>query len=483
MNQAGDHDTHFQGIGDDQESRKDSGPSLVDRIKDRRTLVDYVSRFTELKKAGKEELVGKCPMHEDKSASFHVSPSKQLYHCKGCGRGGNVIQFYAFMNDLGNSEAKIALGKELGVYNERALDGGESLLVSTARLYIDQLKRKDNALQYLKSRGLSSEIIEKFGVGFCWGREVEKLPPELQKVAVGAGIAREEDLKSYMAGRITFPVRDRSGRVAGFGGRLVPSDDYVPRGPKYKNSPESPYFKKSELLYGLYEATHGISRAGFAIAVEGYMDVLGLHQASVNNAVAVMGASTSEAAFKQLWQMTKRVVFCLDPDMAGQSGALRSVMVAAPTMQDGCEISIATLPPGKDPDEYVLENGPDAFLALCAQGIPLAKYLMQQKMHDFDLSTAEGRSKLLVEADAAAGVFASAPYIGQQIMEEARTLCAGSIVEATLRKIELPKELDQREVELAISMLQRLMPQVPRQQGKELIAHIRKTSMFRKPQP
>lgn len=466
------------------EPRKDplKVKTLVERIKDKLSLTDYAARFMELKPAGKGEVVGLCPMHDEKSPSFHINTEKQIYHCKGCGQSGNVIQLFAFMNGLSPMDGKVALGKELGVFNERALDSGESLLRSTARLYIDQLGRKDNALQYLKSRGLTEETIEKFGVGFCWGREVERLSPELQKIAVSAGIAREEDKKGFMAGRITFPIRDRAGRVVGFGGRLVPSDDYVAVGPKYKNSPESEYFKKSELLYGLYEAAAGISRAGFAVAVEGYMDVLGLHQAGVENSFAVMGASTSESAFKQIWQMTSHLVYCLDPDMAGQKGTFRSVMAAAPTMHDGCKITIATLPDGLDPDVYVLKYGPEAFQSLIARGVPLSTYLLQQKLHDYDLSTAEGRASLLVAVDEIAGVFPGAPHISQQIKEEARILCASALVEAALRKIQLPAELDQREVELAISMLQRLMPDVPRLQGSERIAQIRKTSMFRRAQ-
>ena len=298
---------------------------------------------------------------------------------------------------------------------------------------------------------------------------------EQQKLADLCGLMNPLTKKSRLAGRVTFPVRDRMGRVVGFGGRLVPSEDYVSHGPKYLNSPETPYFRKSELLYGFYEAGLGISKAGYAIAVEGYIDVLILHQAEVSNAIGVMGASTSEAGFDQLWKVTKKIVFCLDPDAAGAKGTLRSVMTAAPTMEDGCQISIATVPGGLDPDEFVLKHGADAFRAVCEQGLPLAKYLMFQKIHDYDLSCAEGRAALINEAKTIGAVFVKAPEVAAQIMEAARALCAGSIVEATLRKIELPKVMDKREVELAIEMLQKLMPSSPHQSVKERIAESRRS--------
>lgn len=456
--------------------RNTAGPTLVDRIKQALPLAQYAAQHMELKDAGKGELVGKCPMHEDDSPSFHISKDKGLYHCKGCGQAGNVIQLFAFLNDLPYSEAKLTLGKQLGVFSERAMDTGEAMLASAARTYIEQLQKKANALAYLESRGLKRETLDRFGVGFCWGREFQGLKPEQQTLASSAGLMREETKKSWMAGRITFPVRDRSGRVVGFGGRLVPSDDYVPHGPKYMNSPETAYFKKSELLYGLYEASAGIGRAGAAVVVEGYMDVLMLHQAGLDNAVAVMGAQSSENAFKQLWQVTRKVVFCLDGDAAGKAGALRSVKAAAPTMEDGCEIRIVTLPAGQDPDEYVLEHGAKAFRAMCDEGVPLAKYLMQERMQEYDLSSPEGRAGLIRAAQDIGASFQSAPMVAQQLEEEARAICAAALVEATLRRMELPKEVDRREVQMAIAMLQRLVPEVPKQSGRDLINSIRRRS-------
>ncbi len=451
-----------------------SGPTLVDRIKQAMPLAQYASQFTELKPAGKGELVGCCPVHQEDTPSFHVNTEKNIYHCKGCGASGNVITLFQHMNDLSPSEAKITLGKQLGVYHERALDTGEALLARAATVYANQLQKKANALAYLESRGLNQETIRRFGIGFCWGREYMELSPQQQQLAESAGLMRAETKKSWLAGRITFPVKDRTGRVVGFGGRLVPSDNYVAHGPKYMNSPETAYFKKSELLYGLYEATTAIGRAGRAIAVEGYMDVAMLSQSGIENAVAVMGAQSSEAAFQQLWQVTKKLVFCLDGDDAGEKGALRSVMAAAPTMKDGCEISIVSMPAGMDPDEYVIAHGADAFNAMCDEGVPLAKYLMSRRVGEFDLSTAEGRAGLIMASREIGATFNQAPLVAEQLEEEARAVCAAALVDSVLRKIDLPQVLDRRELQMASAMLAKLIPEAPQQTGRARIQEIRR---------
>ncbi|WP_137921289.1 DNA primase [Hydrogenophaga sp. 2FB] len=457
--------------------RYSKGPNLVDRIKSKLSLDKYLEPIMELKKGGKGELVGKCNMHDDKTASLHVNTELGVYHCKGCGESGNVIQMHAFIHNLSYEDAKKDLGRQLGVYTDKVLDNGEAILARAANLYAGQLQRKENALEYLKSRGLNQDTIERFGIGFCWGREYMDLTPKQQDMALQAGLMKEDSKKSWLAGRIVFPVREKNGRIVGFGGRLVPSDNYVPTGPKYMNTPETAYFKKSELLYGLYEASGGISRAGRAIVVEGYMDVAMLHQTGVNNAVAAMGAQATENAFKLLWSVTKNIVFCLDGDKAGVTGGMRSVMAAAPTMPDGGMISIATMPAGVDPDEYVIEHGQSAFDAHCDQAVPLAKYLMDSKVNDFDLASPEGRAGLIKAAQELGATFNSAPIVAEQLEEEARALCASALVESTLRRMELPAVLDQRDVEMAIGLLQKLVSDVPRQTGRERIAAIRRQTL------
>jgi len=443
-----------------------TGPTLMQRIKDKLPLLDYVKRYRSMKSspgtAG--EFYGKCisPDHEDDGPSFYVSTQKQVFHCKGCEISGNVVQAYAIINNMNDEDAKFALGRELGVMHERRLDDAESMLSKASGRYIWQLARKEDALTYLKGeRRLTDETISKFGIGFCWGSEFKEATAEQRKLALETGLARltspddpNSPLKSFMAGRITFPVKDRSGRVVGYAGRLVPSG-FKSNGPKYINSPETPWFHKSELLYGAHEANSGIAKSGYAAVVEGYMDVVALHQTGVDNAVAVMGASANETTFQTLWAMTKRIVFCLDGDAAGETGALRSVLAAAPTMEDGSEIAIAKLPAGVDPDEFVLEHGADAFRALCDRATPLARFLMEARSRNHDLSYPEGRARFMTDAREVAGIFSKAPTVREQIVAEARAINAASLVQVALDITGVAEDVSPQELRDAIALMQR----------------------------
>lgn len=435
------------------------GPTLLDRIKLAKPLLAYASSLTELKQSPtkKDEHYGSCPSpsHDDKGPSFSVNESKNLFQCMGCGIKGNVVQLYALMNGLDPDDAKFELGRQLGVFNERRLDSGEAMVANAARRFAEQLKKKDDALAYLAERKISQETIERFAIGYCWGREFLDIQDrQKQQMAVDFGLARENTGRAHMAGRIVFPVRDRGGMVLGFGGRLVPNG-FQSNGPKYINSPETSIFKKSELLYGAYEAAAGINKAGYVAVVEGYIDVVVLHQHELTNVVAVMGAGANETTFGTLWQMTKRAVFCLDGDQAGAKGGLRSVYAAAPTMEDGCEIAIASLPDGMDPDEYVLEFGASAWRKLCDEAVPLSRFLMNERSAKFDLSYAEGRAAFLAEAREIADLFAKAPTIRQQIVGEARALNAAALVHQALQVTGLAESMSVPEIDDAIALLQR----------------------------
>lgn len=442
------------------------GPTLVSRIKAKLPLVEFAQRHMQLKESPNRngEFVGKCPSsdHDDSTASFYASSKTDAYHCHGCGISGNVIHLYGLFHNLEYNDAKLALGREIGVVNERRLDGPESMLSNLARKYAWQLQRKDDAMRYLvEERGLTAESIEKWGLGFCWGRECQDMSPEQKAIALSTGVLRPASdrgpERSFMAGRITFPVKNRSGLIVGFGGRLVPSELTAnSKSPKYLNSPETELFKKSELLYGAWEAMAGINRDGYAVAVEGYMDVIALHQSSVTNAVAVMGAGANEQTYANLWAMTRRVVFCLDGDAAGDKGTLRSVLAAAPTMPDGCEIAIARLPAGQDPDEFVLSQGPDAFRRLCeSEATPLSRFLMQDAAEKFDLTHAEGRAQFLGEAKRVAEMFASAPTVREQILAEARALNAASLVANAMSERGIDADVSVAELRDAMALLQR----------------------------
>jgi DNA primase len=437
----------------------------MQRIKDKLPILEYAKRFTPMKESlsNKAEYFGKCPdsAHDDSRASFCVNTNLQVFHCKGCGVKGNVVGLYALMNNMAEDDAKFALGRELGVVNDRRMDDAESMLSRAAGRYVWQLERKLDAMDYLtQERGLTVETVKRFGLGFCWGTEFKETTPDQRKLAIETGLARLSDpnepnapLRSFMAGRITFPVKDRSGRIVGFAGRLVPSSRS--NGPKYLNTQETQWFHKSELLYGANEATSGIARSGYAAVVEGYMDVIGLHQAGADNAVAVMGASANEATFKNLWSMTRRVVFCLDGDAAGDAGALRSAMAAASTMEDGCEIAIARLPAGVDPDEFVLKEGLEVWQSLMACAMPLARFLMVARSQDHDLSYPEGRARFLGDAREVAATFTKAPLVQEQIVGEARGIAAAALVATSIEFSSIPEDFTLPEVRAAIALLTR----------------------------
>lgn len=439
-----------------------TGPTLMQRIKDKQPLLEYIQRFRQMKKGAGDEWYGNCisPDHEDDSPSFYVNTKLQCFSCRGCGVSGNIVSAHALLNNMSDEDAKFDLGRLLGVMHDRRLDDAESMLSRAAGRYVWQLERKQDALEYLRTeRGLTDETIARFGLGFCWGTEFKDATPEQVKLGVDTGLVRvrenDRSVRSFMAGRITFPVKDRTGRVVGFAGRLVPRPDCNSNGPKYLNTPETAWFHKSELLFGAYEANSGISRKGFAVVVEGYMDVVALHQCGVNNAVAVMGASANEVTFQSLWDMTKRVVFCLDGDKAGDEGTLRSVLAAAPTMEDGAEIAVVHLPSGVDPDEFVLEHGEAAFSALCDRATPLARYLMEARSGDHDLSYPEGRARFMADANEVAGIFAKAPIVREQIVAEARAINAASLVKVALDITGVAENVSARELRDAIALMQR----------------------------
>ncbi|MFK4705789.1 DNA primase [Roseateles asaccharophilus] len=450
---------------------------LIQRIKDRMPLLDFVKQHTTMKQSpsSKAEHFGKCiaPDHKDDGPSFYVNTDRQVFQCKGCGVTGNVVGAYALIHGLELDDAKFKLGRDLGVFNERRLDDAESMLSSAASTFSWQLDRMEDAKRYLHERGLKDETIKKFGLGFCWGREFQKekyqKDPALIDLAISTGLARERDpsmpnepVKSFMTRRITFPVKDRSGRVVGFAGRILPDG----RGPKYMNSPETAWFKKSELLYGAHEAATGISKSGYAAVVEGYMDVAMLHQCGVDNAVAVMGASANERTFASLWAMTTRVVFCLDGDDAGIAGAMRSVMAAAPTMPDGCEIAIARLPSDMDPDEYVLKFGESAWRQLCeVNALPLSKFVMESSKVKHDLTYPEGRARFLADAQMLAAAFAQAPLLRAQIVAEARAISATALVDEVLNGNGMGDGTSTLELRDSIALLQRHMQSRLARQG------------------
>lgn len=420
--------------------------TLISQIKSAKAIDDLIGQYVRLKPAsGGKELVGKCNFHDDSTPSLYVNPGEGTYNCRGCGASGNVVHFYAHVNGLDYDEAKMALAKELGLLQERKVSGPQFVLTKTLERYRSALSGCRMAQEYLTNRGISPESVEKFGLGYCWGNEFVKASEAFKEDAKKAGVYSAKSGRSYLGGRLTFPIRNRSGAVIAFAGRKLEratvaepdawagdEGEAKKAPPKYLNTPETELFHKSEHLYGLYEAKHGVRDQGFAVVVEGYIDVVMLHQYGIDNSVAVMGADANEKAFAGLWAMTDRMVFCLDGDAAGQMGTRRSIQKAAMSMKDGQSIAVAMMPNGMDPDEFVREHGADPFRDRLGNALPLSKYLAQETRARFDLANAEDRAAFVLAMRDAASWFESAPLVAQEIVSEAEAECMAYVIGAAL---------------------------------------------------
>ena len=397
---------------------------FIDDLLSRTDIGAVIGRHVELKKSG-ANLMGLCPFHAERSPSFSVTPSKGFYHCFGCGAGGDAIRFLVEHLGLSFVEAvrELAQAANMVVPEEQASPQererqatlrqrrqslGE-LLARAADFYRSQLKASPRAIEYLKGRGLSGVIAARFGLGFAppgWrtlaGVFGQYDDPRLEE----AGLVRQREEDEGEAGepgargrydwfrnRIMFPIRGVGGEVIGFGGRVL--DDSKP---KYINSPETPLFSKGRELYGLFEARQGLREAGYALVVEGYMDVVALAQHGFANAVATLGTACTAEHVQKLFRFTDSVVFSFDGDAAGRRAAARALEAALPHATDLRNIKFLFLPPEHDPDSFVRDLGADAFRAAVAAAVPLSRQLLEQASEGCDIETAEGRSRMLAQA-------------------------------------------------------------------------------------
>ncbi|MDR2093304.1 MAG: DNA primase [Azoarcus sp.] len=377
--------------------------SLLARV----DIVDVIGRYLPLKKSG-ANYFARCPFHDEKSASFSVSPAKQFYYCFGCGQHGTAIGFLMAYSGLSFSEAVHELARDAGMQvpndgrsSRPQSDNYEHLidvLSTAAKFYRDTLGKSPEALAYLRRRGLSAEIAARFGIGFAPdGSPLQRVFPDYQnKLLSTAGMVIDgEQGRRYdrFRHRIMFPIHDRRGRIIAFGGRVLDSGE-----PKYLNSPETPLFEKGRELYGLFIAQKAIREAGFALVVEGYMDVIALAQFGVENAVATLGTATTPHHIQMLLRQTDRIVFCFDGDAAGRRAAWRALENALETLRDDITLSFLFLPPEHDPDTYIREKGPDALREAAAQATPLARFLLDNLRQDCDTASEEGRARLVHDA-------------------------------------------------------------------------------------
>jgi DNA primase len=385
----------------------------VERVKQAVDIVEVINAHTDLKRQG-ARMVGLCPFHEERTPSFSVDPQEKLYHCFGCGVGGDVIKFVEEKDGLGFVEAVELLADRYGVELERDQEDPraearrarqrrlEQLLERTASYYANYLwesKEGAKAREYLAGRGLAEETLRDFGVGFApsaWdkilvaGQQAGFGVEELRGVGLvqrGRGGGEYDRFRA----RIMFPIRDRRGRVLGFGGRAMRSD----QGAKYVNTAETDFFHKSQLLYGVDRAKAAIAKAGRAVVVEGYTDVLALHQAGVEEAVGVMGTAITGEQVATLSGMVEEVVLALDADSAGQEAMLRAQRVAAGRRM---RLRVAAMPAGEDPAEMVAEGGgAERFGEIVEAAVELTAFQIGLVLERTDVGSPTARDRSLAE--------------------------------------------------------------------------------------
>lgn len=388
--------------------------SFVQELLARVDVVDVVGRYVQLRKGG-ANLLGLCPFHNEKSPSFTVSPTKQFYHCFGCGAHGSAISFLMEHTGASFPEAVRSLAGSVGMTvpeadrtpRQRAADARrkdelsrQHLILETAQgHYLRQLKQSPIAIDYLKRRGLDGETAARFGLGWT-GTERRGLsavfPQYEDKQLVESGLVIEsEDGRRYdrFRSRVMFPIRSSKGHIIGFGGRLIEKGE-----PKYLNSPETTLFSKGHELYGLWEGRQGIRKEGFVLIVEGYMDVVALSQHGLHNAVATLGTATTEYHITKLMRASDRLVFCFDGDGAGRKAAWRALNTCLPLVRDDVSIRFMFLADNHDPDSFVREHGAVAFREQAQEAPALSRFFLDELAARHRMDEAEGRAACVHEA-------------------------------------------------------------------------------------
>jgi DNA primase len=390
---------------------------FIDDLMQRVDIVEVIDSRVPLKKAGREYHAC-CPFHNEKTPSFTVSPTKQFYHCFGCGVHGTALGFLMDYEHMDFVDAVEELARSVGMEVPReASPVGErvredntgplyELLDQAARYFRQQLRQHpaaQRAVDYLKGRGLSGEIAKDFGLGYApsgWDNLLQSLGTDAQTLTLmeraGLLIKKDDGGKDGRAfydrfrDRIIFPIHDRRGRVIGFGGRVMGDDT-----PKYLNSPETPVFHKGRELYGLFEARKRERKLERLLVVEGYMDVVALAQYGIGNVVATLGTATTREHLEQLYRVVPEVVFCFDGDRAGRAAAWRALENALPVLKDGRQARFLFLPDGEDPDSLVRKEGKELFLKRIGESVPLSGFLFEALSAQVDTASMDGRARLV----------------------------------------------------------------------------------------
>ena len=386
--------------------------TFIQELIARTDVVEIVGRYVQLKKGG-ANFMGLCPFHGEKSPSFSVSPTKQFYHCFGCGKNGNAISFLMDHAGMSFVEAVTDLAQQYGLQvpeedaspqdRARAAEQRQKqhtlndVLEKACDAYKRGLKESTKAIDYLKGRGLSGQVAKQFGLGYApegWRSLASIFPSYDDPLLVESGLVilnvedgGDEKRYDRFRDRVMFPIRNIKGECIGFGGRVLGDEK-----PKYLNSPETPVFSKGRELYGLFEARNALRDEGYALVTEGYMDVVALAQLGFSNAVATLGTACTADHLQKLFRFTDAVVFSFDGDGAGRRAARKALDGALPFASDTRSVKFLFLPAEHDPDSFIREFGKDAFARYITEAVPLSRFLIDAARENCDLHTAEGRA-------------------------------------------------------------------------------------------
>ena len=384
--------------------------SFIQDLVARVDIVDLVDGYVPLKKAG-ANYAACCPFHNEKSPSFTVSPTKQFYHCFGCGAHGTAISFVMEYQGMGFVDAIKELATRAGMqvpesegrsFNDEK-PGQTRMLIEimarAAQYYKDQLKASPRAVEYCKKRGLTGEVAARFGMGYApdgWQNLQAIFSDYNAEELKTAGLVIENEAgRRYdrFRDRLMIPIINQKGDIIAFGGRIIDQGE-----PKYLNSPETPLFEKGRELFGLPQARQALRETDTAIVTEGYMDVIALAQNGVGNAVATLGTATTSTHVSKLLRQVDRVVFCFDGDNAGRKAAWRALENSLEALADNKRLAFVFLPQDDDPDSYIRTHGKEEFDRLVHQAMPLSDFLLRELAQRCDLTSSEGKAKLIYEA-------------------------------------------------------------------------------------
>ena len=378
--------------------------AFIDQVLASTDIVELIKEKVALSKNG-TNYKGLCPFHNEKTPSFNVSSNKQFYHCFGCGASGDAIKFLTEHDHLTFIEALSKLAQAANIEmpdSTKKNDTTYNLFISNkkaADFYNKTLKSNNDANAYLSKRDINQTMIETFQIGLAndsWD-DLTKIftKDKVIENALEAGLLIKSNNKIYdrFRNRIMFPIRNSTGNIIGFGGRIFNQQD----GAKYLNSPETKLFHKSYELYGLYESKKSISQEDKVLIVEGYTDVIGLHNSGIKNCVATLGTAFTKFHFKKIIRYTNNITFCFDGDVAGKSAAWKAINNCLPELKDGVQLSLIFLPEGSDPDTFVKEEK-DEFLNLINNAMPLSQFIIQSLKSNLDINSVEGRTAFLINA-------------------------------------------------------------------------------------